>query len=68
MKRSRGWREGFSWADASNLAGSLTGYGSVAMSGLMAVIGQFALALVFAAIAAGVFLRLWRARRVRVKR
>lgn len=51
----------------ADVLAALPGYGFAGLAAVMAVVGQFALALVFGAIACGVFVRLWRARRGRAK-
>ena len=56
-----------SWVGAAEVLAALPGYGFAGLAAVMAVVGQFALALVFGVIACGVFVRLWRARRHPIK-
>lgn len=46
-----------------SIAATLVRYGLVSFAGVTALLGQIALALVLAVIAAGMFLRVWRLRR-----
>lgn len=62
------WWKSWSWVGAAEVLAALPGYGFAGLAAVMAVVGQFALALVFGVIACGVFVRLWRARRGRARR